>query len=422
MEGRANLLAWLTMIAIAIGVAGYADYRPAGNADIVHYIATVHYWEGATGSDLRAKTYGDLQAFLSDDQYLDVTGMAGDPTINRNVYLRAIEADPEALRQQLPFYSVKPLYPALMAGLGLVGLSLGQASVLISAVCYFLTALLIFAWFRRHLGPWSSLLLGALVVLSAPFWMVARLSTPDALALLIHVAGLFVLLELRRPGLALAILIAAILARPNAVLTVLAVVAVVSVASRSSGIRLDRRLAVLGAVCGVALAASLSLWSGNYGLYTLFYHAVIAYLEYPVLGAPDLSLAEIGRVYLFRFVALSASPVPAFLLLGILAIRARVATPRAILDDGPSLVVLGMFASMAMTWLTYPNEPERILVGMFLVITIVLGYSVAPVVTAALAHVTGRQATLHPVPENPDPDPTLEPGPGAVAQGAPARS
>ena len=37
-----------------------------------------------------------------------------------------------------------------------------------------------------------------------------------------------------------------------------------------------------------------------------------------------------------------------------------------------------MFATMAVTWLSYPNEPERILVAPFLLITIVLACSVVP--------------------------------------------
>ena len=128
-----GVLAWLVMAVIALGIAGYAIYRPAGNADLIEYIAVVHQWEGATGADLSARTYADLDALLDDDQYADVTGTQGITALGRDAYLAKIKADPEALRQQLPFYSVKPLYPALMAALGVVGVPLGFGSVLISA-------------------------------------------------------------------------------------------------------------------------------------------------------------------------------------------------------------------------------------------------------------------------------------------------
>ena len=61
-----------------------------------------------------------------------------------------------------------------------------------------------------------------------------------------------------------------------------------------------------------------------------------------------------------------------------LAIRARVPTLADIRSDGPSLAILAMFATMVVTWVSYPNEPERILVAPFLLIAIVLACSVVP--------------------------------------------
>ena len=125
-----GVLAWLVMAVIALGIAGYAVYRPAGNADLIEYIAVVRQWEGATGADLNAETYADLDELLDDAQFADVTGSQGITELGRDAYLAKIKADPEALRQQLPFYSVKPLYPALMAALGVAGVPLGFGSVL----------------------------------------------------------------------------------------------------------------------------------------------------------------------------------------------------------------------------------------------------------------------------------------------------
>jgi hypothetical protein len=373
-----GVLAWLVMTLVALGIAGYAVYRPAGNADLIHYIAVVHQWQGATGADLNAQTYADLEAFLDDEQFTDITGGRGISELGRDAYLRTIKADPEALRQQLPFYSVKPLYPALMAGLSMVGIPLGLASVLISAAAYAALILLLFRWASRHVAAWPSVLLVTLIALSAPFWVLARLSTPDALALLITTAALYVLLEWRRPGLALGILLVATLARPNAVVVLFAIATIAALARPASGIRIDWTRAALAAVAGAALYLGLTIWSGNYGYATLFYHAVVAYLPFPAEGPPPLAIGEIARIYVFRFIGLSTSPVPIFLLLGALAMRARVGSLAETRADGPSLAILAMVATMAVTWLSYPNEPERILVSPFLLITIVLVCSVVP--------------------------------------------
>ena len=68
-----------------------------------------------------------------------------------------------------------------------------------------------------------------------------------------------------------------------------------------------------------------------------------------------------------------------------IAIRARVTALGEIRSDGPSLAILAMFATMAVTWLSYPNEPERILVAPFLLITIVLACRSCPGSTRSLA-------------------------------------
>ena len=47
-----GVLAWLVMAVIALGIAGYAIYRPAGNADLIEYIAVVDQWEGAIKNKL----------------------------------------------------------------------------------------------------------------------------------------------------------------------------------------------------------------------------------------------------------------------------------------------------------------------------------------------------------------------------------
>jgi hypothetical protein len=371
-ERRDDVVAWFLMLAVVLAIVGYALYRPAGNADLVDYIATVHQWQGKSGQALSDATYADLKAFLPQALYDDVTGVAGDPTINRNVYLRQLAADPQALTEQIPFYSVKPLYPGLMFVLAAVGIQVGFASVLISAVAYGLLGLLLFAWFRRHLGPWRSLIAATLLLVSPPFWILSRDSTPDALCLLLVASALFVLIELRRPVPTIAILLVAILARPNAVVITGTLLLAMVVARDASGIRIRWWVAGAAGVAAIALVLALQRLSGNYGLGVLFYHAVIAYLPYPTQGAPAVALSEVARIYAFRVVQLATSPVPLFTLLGALALYLRLGRVRDVFDDAASLAVVAALLAIIPGWLTYPNEPERILVGSFLAAIVVL--------------------------------------------------
>jgi len=369
---REDILAWVLMLAVVLALVGYALYRPAGNADLVDYIATVHQWQGKSGQALSDATYADLKAFLPQSLYDDVTGVVGDATVNRNAYLRELAADPRALTEQIPFYSVKPLYPALMFALTTLGVQIGFASVLISAVAYGLLGLLLFAWFRRHLGPWRSLIAASLLLVSPPFWILSRDSTPDAVCLLLIASALFVLVELRKPIPAIAILFVAILARPNAVVITGALLLAMVVARDASGIRIRWWVAGVAGVAAIGLVLALQRLSGNYGLGVLFYHAVIAYLPYPTEGAPAVALSEVVRIYAFRVVQLATSPVPLFTLLGALALYLRLDRVRDVLDDAAALAVVAALVAIVLGWLTYPNEPERILVGSFLAAIVVL--------------------------------------------------
>jgi parallel beta-helix repeat protein len=192
------------------------------------------------------------------------------------------------------------------------------------------------------------------MVLSPPFWALAQLSSPDALCLLLVAAALFAFAELRRTGLAVAFLLVAILARPNAALLALFVIGVAALARPSSGVRLRWPL-VLGAGGIVVLTVVLlTRLSGNYALGTLFYHGVVAYLPHPALGARALPWSEVLRLYTFRTVQLATSPVPLFALLGVLVLYLRTRSLGEVLDDPVSLAVAAAFGAIVTGWLAYP--------------------------------------------------------------------
>jgi hypothetical protein len=174
----------------------------------------------------------------------------------------------------------------------------------------------------------------------------------------------------------MAMLIATVLARPNAIIAEVAVAGALTLLSTTNPVHLSLRRASAWAGGGVAVAAALSVWSHNYGLGTLFYFAVVAYLPYPAGGAPALPLQELLRLYVYKIATLTSTPIPLFVLLGVLGIRARITSILAIRTDPYCMVVLAMFGAIALGWLTYPNEPERILAPAFLACTVVLAVSI----------------------------------------------
>jgi len=363
-DRRSAVLATAAMVVLVVLQSAYAIYRPAPDNDLLFYAATVHQWRGMDPAEIHEASLADIRSFFDPAVY--------DRMVTENDYMKVVASDPAAMAQQIPFYSVKPLFPALLLVANQLGAPIGTTAILIAIVSYAALSMLVFFWFRRYFGPWWSLALAGLLTVSPPFSTLPKLESPDGLGAFLAVAALFVLIELRRVDAALAILLLAILARPNAVIAEVTLVVALVIVGRRSSIGLSPLRGVAWAGAGMALVLGLSLLSRNYGVGTLFYFAVVEFLPYPAAGAPALPWSEVVRLYAFRLVNLVASPIPLFAFLGVLAIRLRASSVRAIRSDPISMIVVATFAAIALGWLYYPNEPERILVGGFLVTAILL--------------------------------------------------
>jgi len=372
LRRRTHLASWLAIVAIVVVVGALALRRPAGNPDIVFYVATAHSWQGLSGQALSDATYADLRSFLTAEQWADVTGTSGDPTDVGNVYQRAALADPVSLAQQIPFYSVKPLYPALMLTLGMVGVPLPLSTVLISVLSYAVVGLLLFAWARRHHGPIAALVLVGLAVLSPPFWVLAGLSTPDALALALVTGATFAFAELRRPALMVVLMLIAVLARPNTAILALAMLGVAAAATPSSRVRLRPLAAVAAAVATVAIVLAVNRLVGAYPYGTLFYHTLYAYLPYPADGAPPIPFSEILHEYVFLATRLGTTLLPLVSFLAAIAMLLRHRSVVAVRADAPSLLVVGAIAAAVAGWLAFPSGTDRMLVGSSMAVVAVL--------------------------------------------------
>ena len=370
-EGRivgGEVLAWLVIALVTLSMAAYALYRPGANTDLIFYAATVHQWDGLDDAAIHEAALRDAREHLAPDVY--------EAMISENEYMRTVTADPEALVQQIPFYSVKVLFPALMIALRAVGIPLGDSQLYIAVVSYVLLSLLVFAWIRRHVPRWPAVALSTFIILAPPWGELARIQSPDALSVLLGIAALFALLELRRPTLAFGFFMLSVLARPNVAVMVVAVAVGLALLVRSHPLHMRWRTAFIWSGIAVATAGVLMILMGYYGLGTLFYHALVEYLPYPADELPHLSPSEIARLFAFKLANLWQMPIPIFALIGALALRARIFREHPLWTDAPSMMVLAMFATLTFGFVTYPNEVERIQAMPFLALTLILAISI----------------------------------------------
>ena len=100
-------------------------------------------------------------------------------TYNRGADYRYMVAhDLKIFADQLPFYTVKPVYPALMSLFVRAGVNPVTATMIISGAAYAAICLLLYVWISRWINPAISLVITALLSLNPVLIPLAQLATP----------------------------------------------------------------------------------------------------------------------------------------------------------------------------------------------------------------------------------------------------
>lgn len=245
--------------------AGLAD--PLCNWDLVGYTACALELRGTPDSSLREETCGLLERSVPPAAYSDL--MFSTP----GRIARA--TDDASLLQHLPFYRVRRIYVALLAGLSEAGLNPLQAASAVSTAAALATLLLLLRLVPGVGTPWRTAAV-ALGSLGAGLVEVARHATPDALGALCAVAcsALF----LRRRKAVLIMLPLCVTVRTDLLLFVLPLHAYALFR-----LPFSRVLTALSAASSLALAFLPHLAAGSYGWGTTFEYTFLRQDEYPAL-------------------------------------------------------------------------------------------------------------------------------------------
>jgi hypothetical protein len=355
-QSRLKQIELFCYAAIVSWVALYSYRHPVYNWDLIGYVAAVAAIDHHGPQAIHRATFEELERSLPADRLQELK--------YGGAYRQSVFENPKYLVQQIPFYSAKPTYLALLYGLHIAGLSVPKASIWISIGSYLGICALIWRWAARRVGdPRLSFGLSSLLALAPPVALAAGLSTPDALSSLLVFAGLYLILELRFTVIGLCILFASIFVRTNN-LIICVLVSVFIVSTRRSWPILARASAFTIA-CAVAVRLINSV-TGSYGWRTLVYHTFIAPLPNPAEVQPDLTVGAYVRVLLSGLSSLHYSYAVAMLLFfigGAIALRAvgyRLAWGPA--AQGAALIVV----SMSIHFLLFPIFWDRYLLGHYL--------------------------------------------------------
>ncbi len=271
-------------VALVVACAWYVLFdgiqQPYFNWDVVGYVASAYAAEGLQGAPLSRATYQDLRKATNPATFYQLARVDAPQGYRYTVY-----KDPRSLQQQLPFYRIRVLYVWLMGLLHRQGISFARATCLISAVCA-AASLGMTGLLARSLG--LDLLWVPFVGLGAGLDMLARLSTPDALACFAMLLGAWLFLQGRRERYLLAMILPAV--RTDLLM--------LSVLMLCHDFWFDWKTAALAALAGsLGVYFAVDAVARNYGWLTLFDFQMMGITPYPASLRIDTSVADYVRVY-----------------------------------------------------------------------------------------------------------------------------
>ena len=330
------------------------------------YVATVLAMDQSDPQIIHDQTYEHVRGNVPAETYNQFVDGQADP------FRAAMAVDAGGFVQLIPYYKIRPLYNLLVYLLHKMGLSIVQATMVVSAASYAILGTLIFAWIRHHAGGALGLILALLLALSHPLLEVGRLSTPDALSAALLVAGLYLLIERQRTtAFALLALLSIGIRTDNVVYVGLLLIGLQLRPPSGARIGMARTLAWLAAALGSYLM--INHWAGHYGWATVFQHTFIEKITNPAGTQVSVSFLDYALSVVKQGLAsMRDSGLLLFTLLAILALLvARTRRGQGIARTHADHIVIAA-ASVVVHFLLFPVLWDRFFVAQYVLVTIIL--------------------------------------------------
>jgi hypothetical protein len=359
------------LVLFAIMALQFINVKPYYNWDMIAYVAVAYSYFEDDIVVVHQKTYSAIDSQVSDKTFDWLT--IADGQTNKSLYRQGVFSNPEYLRQAMPFYSVKPLYPLLLAGFIMMDINPVFASTLISKAFYAMTMLLCFVWLLRYLGGVESAVTVALLFSVPLVSAMARFSTPDAMSTFFVLLCLYISLELRRPRLALFCLALVVAVRPDVMLFAVLLALFMSIAQRTMGLRL-----LFLASISVVMYLLVTRLNDGYSWNVLFANTYRGGLLEPASYESELSLINYLSIYWGFFKnTLFNTQFSIYLLLISMATAFSIKFSRyeEAAVSGACLLYMGGH------WLVHPMDKERTLLFTFILAIILIIRLLASVAT-----------------------------------------
>lgn len=347
---------------LLVGLIYVGTRIPQYNWDMVPYIGVAQSYISADKKEIHRNTYDQIQKNLSKEQFNQIIG-ADQPTPN---YRSLVYENKEYFSQQLPFYSVKPLYPALILALKSIGVNFVSASVWVSRISFLLCMLVILIWLDRYLRKESASLAFLLILFSQASVFFSRFSTPDSLSGFFFLLCSYLLFAAKKPVQSILLFPLLILARPDNLIIVLLFSAYIFLFHSS------KRIWASGAVVtmGVQYWAQTIL-SGNYGWGALFYHSFYGAMVQPSAYVSQLKMMDYFNTYIAQLHTLDTKTLIWWILVALVIAFFRFRN-FGLKDRNLYLSIINVIY-MSAHWILFPSQNDRLLFISYLLI-VLLGF------------------------------------------------
>jgi hypothetical protein len=297
-----------------------------------------------------------------------------------NPYRVDVAASPYHFAEQLPFYSIKPVYVELVKVVHRAGLPFPKSAVAISAAAYFALSLLLWYWLGRYLRGWSLVAVCTLIMLSPNILALARWATPDCLATAVAAFAIYLILERERYFWGASLLVLDVWIRTDALVLAGIVFALLFLLRKLDAVEFV-------SLCILALASEFTInhFAGSYSWAALFYNSFQGGLVAPGEAVLRFSRwAYLHQIVRGSFVWLIYGGFALYLLLAALAIWLS----RSIIY---SYMIVAVIVVRTLSYFLYPNGDQRYTAVLYVLTLVSLVIAVSQVMPARAAEAVANE-------------------------------
>lgn len=352
--------------AIAVYAVFLSAERAYHNWDVVGYIASAKSMESPDIAIVHAFTFDELRRVLPAPLYEDITREKNLGTGMGAVYRHAVSSDPAVLKEQLPYYQIRPVYVALVYVFYKAGVDIEMATHLVSGIAV-AAGLLLLGLLASSFLSWPFALVIAALALGFDVMDLARFSTPDGLAFFVIVLMAYLFAKSRYILLCVVAPLA-VGVRTDLIVFVLPLSAAMFFFDRSSRIR-----TIVSALASAAIYIGVVRYYGNPGWSTFFYCATYERCVHPISDPPHLTLQMYLAVLANGTKLLLADPLfVAYVVIVVgtawLAVaKAKRTSALTALASPPCVLAMVCLADIACRFLALPSQWERFYTAPYIV-------------------------------------------------------